>query len=89
MEDEIKVLREIADRSRSWLSDDDHAALLRAAERMMLAHTILGSESMVWLVDGGHHDGQWRNIISRLTRSYWDRYGNVYRSKKESADSLG
>lgn len=87
--DEIETLRDIAERNSLWLSDDDHAALLRVAEQARLAHTILGSDAMIWLVDGDSSDGSRREIISRLAKEYWSRYGNVYRPRKESADSVG
>lgn len=51
----------------------------RLREQLALAHTILGSEAMIWLVAGSHLDSAWREIVSRLVNSYWDSYGNVYR----------
>lgn len=80
--DEIETLRDIAEKNRSWLSEEDHAALLRAAEQARLAHTILSSDAMIWLLDGDSSDSNRREIVSRLTKEYWSRYGNVYRPRK-------
>lgn len=80
--DEIETLRAIADKNRSWLSEEDYAVLLRSAEQVQLAHTILSSDAMIWLLDGDSSDSNRREIVSRLTKKYWSKYGNVYTPKK-------
>lgn len=80
--DEIETLRAIADKNRSWLSEEDYEVLLHSAEQMQLAHMILSSDAMIWLLDGDSSDNNRREIISRLTKKYWSKYGNIYRPKK-------
>jgi hypothetical protein len=49
-----------------------------------LAHAILSSEQLSWLVVGSNHpEAQWAGIKPAIS-AYWEQYGNYFRPKGDS-----
>lgn len=55
------------------------AEMKRLRQQVDHAHTILGSEAMIWLIGGSEHAGSWISALGPAVHSYWNQYGTVFR----------
>lgn len=52
-------------------------------EQVRLAHEILASEPMIWIIVGANHLQSHIDHLKPAVQNYWDKYGNYFKGDKE------
>ena len=77
-ESEVQRLRELADN----FSNDQEQEIKRLRAQVQIAHSILGSEQMIWLLTGSEYEQDYLNQIRPSVQFYWEQYGNSFKPKE-------
>lgn len=59
--------------------DHLHGEIERLLEQIGIAHSIIGSEAMIWLIVGANHPQAHLDAMRSAVNTYWKTYGNAFR----------
>ena len=85
---------DIVARLRNWVLCDTptEMVMLEAADEIErlrvqidIAHNIIGSEAMIWLIVGANHPEAHLGAMRPAVNTYWKAYGNAFRKPDEEA----
>lgn len=79
MTDDI-VTRDVIDPWQEICDLRDEIERLRA--QINIAHNIISSEAMIWLIVGANHPKAHLDAMRSAVNLYWDLYGNAFRGPK-------
>jgi hypothetical protein len=67
-------------------AEDIYSTMAQAAEtieklqeQVRLAHSILSSEGVGWLMSGSAHEESWRDMLEPSIVLYWEKYGSYFK----------
>lgn len=57
----------------------------RLRAQINIAHNIIGSEAMIWLIVGANHPRAHLDAMREAVNTYWKTYGNAFRGPDDEA----
>lgn len=60
--------------------------IVKLRKQIELAHNILASEAMIWLIAGSEYQNAQLNELKDPVKNYWNEYGNFFNER--SSDEL-